>query len=70
VSRSQDNTMKLWDVRNTRSAVKVWENLENSNVGSKVCLSPDEKYILTGTTYDRETEKPGTLKIFDSTTFD
>jgi WD40 repeat protein len=31
VSRAHDNTMKLWDIRNPKLPIKVWENLMNIN---------------------------------------
>lgn len=62
--------MKLWDARNPKEVVHVWNHLENNLVGAKMCLSPDEKYILTGTSYNRDTEKQGMLKIYDSTTYE
>ena len=49
VSRSMDDTMKLWDIRNAKEPVNVWRDLTNLNVKTGVCISPDETLILTGT---------------------
>jgi WD repeat-containing protein 70 len=49
VSRSMDDTMKLWDIRNAKEPVKVWRDLTNLNAKTGVCISPDESLILTGT---------------------
>ena len=69
-TRCMDSSMKIWDIRNTKAAVHSIYNLENNHAGSKICLSPDEKYILTGTSYIRETESPGLLKIYDTVSFE
>jgi hypothetical protein len=44
-----DDTMKLWDIRNAKEPVNVWRDLTNLNAKTKVCISPDETLILTGT---------------------
>lgn len=49
VSRSMDDTMKLWDIRNAKEPVNVWRDLTNLNAKTGVCISPDETLILTGT---------------------
>jgi WD40 repeat protein len=49
VSRSMDDTMKLWDIRNSKEPMKVWRDLTNLNAKTGVCISPDETIILTGT---------------------
>lgn len=62
--------MKLWDARYNKSVVKTWSNLENNHAGCKMDLSPDEKYIITGTSYERTKDISGTMKIFDASTFE
>lgn len=49
VSRSMDDTMKLWDIRNAKEPVNVWRDLTNLNSKTGICISPDETLILTGT---------------------
>lgn len=49
VSRSMDDTMKLWDIRNTKHAVHEWTDLTNLSSKTSVCFSPNEKIVLTGT---------------------
>jgi WD repeat-containing protein 70 len=44
-----DDTMKLWDLRNTKKPLRVWKDLTNLNAKTTVCISPDESLILTGT---------------------
>ncbi len=48
-SRSMDDTMKLWDIRNTKEAVFTWSDLTNLSSKTNMCLSPEETMILTGT---------------------
>jgi len=48
-----DHSLKIWDVRNSKIALHAIYNLENNLPGCKISLSPDEKYILTGTSVNR-----------------
>ena len=49
VSRSMDDTLKVWDIRNTKSSVYEWKDLTNLSSRTNVSISPDEKLVLTGT---------------------
>jgi hypothetical protein len=62
--------LKLWDARNNKSPVKIWNNLPNNLTGCKIALSPDEKYILTGTSFNKEKNEPGSLRFIDSLTLE
>lgn len=64
ISRSKDNTVKIWDIRNFHRPVEVWEDLLNINYKTQVDLSPDERYIITGTSSVKN-EGIGYLKIID-----
>lgn len=45
----------------------MWYNLPNYLPGSRVCLSPDEKYIITGTSVgNTPEEKFSKLLFFDA----
>jgi WD40 repeat protein len=68
VSRSMDNTVKLWDIRNLKKEV-AWKSLECSNYRVQVDLSPDEKYLVTGTSPE-ERENNAFFKILDPGTLD
>lgn len=46
--------MKIFDVRNTKKALEAFYELENDRHPSKLAFSPDEKYLLTGTSYDNK----------------
>jgi len=50
LSRAMDDTMKLWDIRQTRSGpVQEWDDLVNLSPKTGVAISPNEKVVLTGT---------------------
>lgn len=49
VSRGMDDTMKLWDIRNTKNTLFEWKDLINLSSKTNVAISPDEKLVLTGT---------------------
>lgn len=63
-----DHTMKIFDIRNNKKPLEAIYGLENNLPGCKLAFSPDEKYILTGTSYDNK-ENQGCLKFFDSTDY-
>lgn len=44
-----DHTMKIWDLRMFDRPILHFSNLPNYFPGSKVAMSPNGKYILTGT---------------------
>jgi WD40 repeat protein len=67
ISRAMDHTMKIWDVRNTKTPLEAIYNLENNLPACRLALSPDEKYILTGTSVDRQNNVQGMLKLYEST---
>lgn len=61
-SRNGDGTLKIWDTRNFTKPIVHYDNLPCSFPGSKMCLSPNEKYLLVGTSLCRERpEKEGYL---------
>ena len=47
-SRSMDDTMKVWDIRNTKMPSQEWKDLVNLSSKTNVCISPDERLVLTG----------------------
>ncbi|KAI5060161.1 hypothetical protein GOP47_0024581 [Adiantum capillus-veneris] len=65
ISRSLDETLKVWDLRSTKAAVKVFSNLPNSYQQTNVVLSPDEELILTGTSVEKGGSAGGILYLFD-----
>lgn len=41
--------MKLWDIRNTKHPFQEWKELTNFSSKTNICISPDEKMVITGT---------------------
>ena len=71
VTRALDHTMKIWDIRNFKKPVHVWYNLPNYLPGSKLEISPDEQFIITGTSIGKiPEEKHAKLLFYDSNTFE
>jgi len=69
LTRGADNTMKIWDLRNFKKPLHTWYDLLNTDLHTQVSLSPNEKYILTGTSIAKK-EDDGLVLFYDSTTFD
>ena len=72
-SRATDNTMKLWDLRKYNKPIKIFNDLPCNNYKTEICLSPEEDYVLTGTSVIKRKNKKendiefGKLKIFSTT---
>uniref|UniRef100_A0A8D9EI41 Gastrulation defective protein 1 homolog n=1 Tax=Cacopsylla melanoneura TaxID=428564 RepID=A0A8D9EI41_9HEMI len=68
-SRSNDDTLKLWDLRNFKKPIFVAGNLF-SRYGSTSCtFSPNDSMIMTGESINKG-EKDGKLHIFKTATFE
>lgn len=68
-TRGGDDTLKLWDMRNTRRAVHVAEDLFNKFPMSSCVFSPNDQMVVTGTSLNRG-EKSGRLLMFNRNTFE
>lgn len=66
LSRNQDNTMKLFDIRKFDRPVHTWYELYNNHSHTGICFSPDEKYIVTGSSNSKTA--PGCLHFIDTHT--
>ena len=64
ISRSMDDTLKLWDIRNSSKAIAIQSNLEIFHEETNCIYSPNEKFILTGTA-SRE-KNSGYICVFNS----
>ena len=53
LSRAMDDTLKFWDWRFPSEPINVWSDLMNYTSKTNVCLSPDEKIIITGESVKR-----------------
>jgi WD40 repeat protein len=59
VSRGQDNTLRMFDLRKFERPVYSWYELENNHEVTGACISPCQNYILTGTSNTKT--RPGCL---------
>jgi WD40 repeat protein len=64
VSRATDNTMRLFDLRNFKAPVYTWYDLLNNSSHTSMAISPDERYIATGTSNTKS--DLGQLAIFST----
>lgn len=60
-SRGGDNTVKVWDLRKFREPVKVFTDLPNENMHTELALSPDQRFVVTGTSAPKNAGIPGKL---------
>lgn len=68
-SRSVDDTMKLWDMRNLKKAMHTFENLPARYDTTDCCFSPNDSMILTGEAMLKG-KSHANLSIFDAKTFE
>lgn len=68
-TRGGDDTLKLWDLRNTKQAVHVAEGLFNKFPMSSCVFSPNDQMVVTGTSVNRG-EKAGKLIIYSRSTWE
>ena len=69
LTRSQDNSMRLWDIRSFKKPLNAWYNIPNTVSATKVALSPDERYIVTGTSI-KKSDELGSLHFYDSLNYE
>ncbi|KAJ4774222.1 WD repeat-containing protein 70 [Rhynchospora pubera] len=65
LSRSMDATLKVWDLRQMKSPVKVFGDLPNHYAQTNVGFSPDEQLICTGTSIEKNSTSGSLLCFFD-----
>ncbi|KAI3526545.1 hypothetical protein L1887_05802 [Cichorium endivia] len=65
LSRSFDGTLKVWDLRQMKTALKSFDDLPNQYPQTNVTFSPDEQLLLTGTSVERGSTTGGLLCLFD-----
>lgn len=66
-TRAMDDTLKLWDVRKFKSPIAAVPGLINFFEETNVVFSPNDRYILTGTSVKKD-EGAGKLCIFERDT--
>ncbi|CBI37203.3 unnamed protein product, partial [Vitis vinifera] len=65
LSRSFDGSLKVWDLRQMKKPLQVFEDLPNHYAQTNIAFSPDEQLILTGTSVERESTNGGLLCFYD-----
>lgn len=65
LTRSFDDSLKVWDLRLMKNPLKVFEDLPNHYAQTNIAFSPDEQLFLTGTSVERESTIGGLLCFFD-----
>ncbi|KAF5289653.1 hypothetical protein FQR65_LT11770 [Abscondita terminalis] len=69
VSRSCDDTLKVWDIRKLKENVKVIDDLYTRYDTTDAIYSPDDKLIVTGTSVNKD-DTSGKLLFYDSVNFE
>ncbi|KAK9812868.1 hypothetical protein WJX72_004992 [[Myrmecia] bisecta] len=54
LSRSADETLKVWDVRKFQAPVHTFSDLPTHHSTTQCCFSPDGRLVLTGVSADRD----------------
>lgn len=57
--------LQVWDLRKSKTPLKVFEDLPNSYAQTTISFSPDERLIMTGTSTEKEGSKGGLLVFYD-----
>ncbi|KAG0453814.1 hypothetical protein HPP92_025118 [Vanilla planifolia] len=65
LSRSMDSTLKVWDLRQMRNPIKIFDNLPNHYPQTNASFSPDEQLIFTGSSVEKEYTGGGMLFFYD-----
>jgi len=68
-TRSNDETLKLWDVRQFKRYVNCATGLFSRFSQTECCFSPDDRMILTGTSMEKG-DKAGKLVFFNKDSFE
>lgn len=65
LSRSMDGTLKVWDLRQMKNPIKIFDNIPNHYAQTNAAFSPDEQLIFTGTSVEKEDTNGGMLCFYD-----
>ncbi|KAJ3329494.1 hypothetical protein HDU76_007809, partial [Blyttiomyces sp. JEL0837] len=67
ITRSMDDTLKLWDIRAFKKPVAVASNLPNTFEECDAIFSPDQQRVVTGVSVRRGAESQGRLVFLNRT---
>lgn len=70
LTRSTDETLKVWDLRKAITPLQVFRDLPNNYAQTNVAFSPDERLIFTGTSVERDGSSGGLLCFYDRQTLE
>lgn len=72
LSRSLDETMKLWDMRALRQPLHVFDNLHARYDTTDCCFSPDDRLVITSQCRQKDysPENPSHLMFYNANTFE
>lgn len=65
LSRSFDGSLKVWDLRQMKDPLKVFDDLPNNYAQTNIAFSPDEQLFITGTSVEKDGPTGGMLSFFD-----
>ncbi|XP_009612613.1 uncharacterized protein [Nicotiana tomentosiformis] len=65
LSRSFDGSLKVWDLRQMKEPLRVFDDLPNNYAQTNIAFSPDEQLFLTGTSVEKDGTTGGMLCFFD-----
>lgn len=65
LSRSFDGSLKVWDLRQMKKALCVFNDLPNNYAQTNIAFSPDEQLFLTGTSVEKNNTTGGLLCFYD-----
>ena len=68
-TRGGDETLKLWDLRQTKKAVHSASGLFSRFTMTDCCFSPDDRLVCTGTSFQKG-ETGGKILFYDRNTFE
>ncbi|KAI8923329.1 WD40-repeat-containing domain protein [Entophlyctis helioformis] len=69
LTRAMDDTLKLWDIRNFKKPVAAVPDLPTFYEETNAIFSPNDRYVLTGTSVKKGVEK-GSILVFDRHTLE
>ncbi|KAL8543875.1 hypothetical protein ACS0TY_004433 [Phlomoides rotata] len=65
LSRSLDSSLKVWDLRQMKKCLHVFDDLPNNYGQTNIAFSPDEQLFLTGTSVVKDSTTGGLLCFYD-----
>ncbi|KAL3531178.1 hypothetical protein ACH5RR_010500 [Cinchona calisaya] len=65
LSRSFEGSLKVWDLRQAKEPLRVFDDLPNHYAQTNVVFSPDEQLFLTGTSVEKDSTTGGLLCFYD-----